>query len=134
MGSQEIQKKIQKLPTIYKLEKEGLFYIEGNPRELWFIMHNINVGHRFNKSKTSIMVRFGNNYNWPAILVPNDLKIRKDDNICIIILKGATSVKGWKFLCTIMFHYIKEDFFTFIPTLGEYLANPRICFPLWCDE
>lgn len=134
MKSEEIQNEIQKLLNTYKLRKEGPFYIEGNPRELWFIMHNVNFGCRFNKPKTSVMVRFANNCNWPAIFVPNDLKAREDSNICNFIFEESAPIKGWKLLCTIMLHYTKEDFLTFIPSFGKFLANPRVCYPLWCEE
>jgi hypothetical protein len=134
MGTQEIRNEIQRLLRTYKFKKEGLFYIDGNPRELWFIMHNLDFGTRFNKSKTSVMVRYKNNSDWPVIFVPNYLKARKDGDVCNFIFEESTPVKGWKLLCTIMLHYTKEDFLTFAPSFGKFLANKRVCYPFWCEE
>ena len=134
MEAKLIEEQIRKLLDVYKLRKANSFYIEGDAKGLWFIMYNVNLDHRFNKIKTSIMVKFENNCSRPVILVPNNLKAREDSNVCEYLLKDSANTQGWKLVCTIMFYYIKEDFFNFIPFLGEFLANPRVCYLTWCDE
>jgi len=128
--SKDIKQSIAEL--LSKAKQIGLA-IEGNAEGMWFVIKNLKLGKPFSRPKTKLMIKFIADSNDPVMLVPENLNVRPDPQVCPNLVGTTPCFEGWKPLCPHMFQDVADDLLTFISCLTGFLANPPFCGLMGCE-
>jgi molybdopterin/thiamine biosynthesis adenylyltransferase len=108
-------------------------HIESDPRGKWFLLKSIRIGSAFNKPKSDVMVKFEDKSNDPIILVPDNINIRTNGDVCKYLLDENTFIKGWRKICPHIICDVGDELYLFINCLSGLLANPSYCGFMGCE-
>lgn len=106
--------------------------IEGDAESRWFFMPRVTLGHGFNHTASSLMVKFFGDSGDPVIFVPDSVQIEEGSQICPNFIAPRPCLKGWKTLCPHMFQDVGEELLPFVACLCGFLANPSLCGCMGC--
>jgi molybdopterin/thiamine biosynthesis adenylyltransferase len=107
--------------------------IEGSEEGQWFFINNVKLGKPFSKPTASVMIKFLPDSRDPIILVPANLNISPDSQICPNFIGAVPCFKGWKPLCPHMFQEVVDEMLEFVACLTGFLANPALCGAMGCE-
>ena len=79
------------------------------------------------------MVKFVDNSTDPIILVPEELTLDEETNVCPNFLEQAPYIREWRRLCPYMVRDVSDEMFEFVLCLIGFLGKPSLCGLLGCD-
>ena len=123
----------QEIDELVAATSDNVLDLEADAEGRWFLIKNAKLGPPFNGSETDIMVKFDDDSPDPMILVPDDLEIEGNANICPRLLENCTYVKGWRCLCPHMFQDVSGELLQFILCLMAIMGNPSLCGAMGCE-
>jgi molybdopterin/thiamine biosynthesis adenylyltransferase len=130
------ESKLNRTETLNRLLKAAQstsVNIESDPRGKWFLLKGVRIGSAFNKSKSDVMVKFEDNSNDPIILLPDNITIRSNGDVCKYLLDEYTFIKGWRKICPHIICDVGDELYLFINCLSGLLANPSYCGFMDCE-
>jgi molybdopterin/thiamine biosynthesis adenylyltransferase len=107
--------------------------IEGSAEGQWLVINNLKLGKQFNKPIANVMIKFLADSKDPVILVPENLNVSPDSQICPNFVGTIPCFKGWKPLCPHMFQEVADEILEFVACLTGFLANPALCGLMGCE-
>jgi hypothetical protein len=107
--------------------------IEGSAEGQWFVINNVKLGKQFNKPIANVMIKFLADSKDLVILVPENLNVSPDSQICPNFVGTIPCFKGWKPLCPHMFQEVADEILEFVACLTGFLANPALCGLMGCE-
>ncbi len=123
----------QSITELLSLAQQNGLDIEGNVEGQWFIIKNVKLGNPFSEPKADVMIKFLVDSKDPIILVPENLNISPDSQICPSFIGTIPCFKGWKPLCPHMFQEVGDEMLEFVACLTGFLANPALCGLMGCE-
>ena len=123
----------QQINELVAAISDNVLDLEADAEGRWFLIRHAAVGPPFKGSETDVMVKFYNDRSDPMILVPDDLEIEENANVCPRFMEDCTYVKEWRCLCPHMFQDVSGELLQFILCLMAIMGNPSLCGAMGCE-